>query len=118
MSKPRSQRWPSHSADCSAFRDRYRGRVAELEADELLVLLDELAALDNRLSRLGSFSGLALSTNITGEVERDADAAIEQGLVEAQNALRFFELEWLQVDDERAGHACREREPGSATATS
>ena len=88
--------------DCNAFRDRYRGRVAELEADELLALLDELAALDNRLSRLGSYSGLALSTNITGEVERDADAAIEQGLVEAQNALRFFELEWLHVDDERA----------------
>ena len=46
--------------DCSAFRDRYRGRVAELGADELLALLDELAALDNRLSRLGTYSGLAL----------------------------------------------------------
>ena len=27
---------------------------------------------------------------------------MEQGLVEAQNALRFFELEWLQVADARA----------------
>jgi oligoendopeptidase F len=89
-------------ADCAAFRDRYRGRVGGLDADELESVLAELSALDNRLSRLGSFSGLALSTNITGEAERDADAAIEQGLVEAQNALRFFELEWLQVDDDRA----------------
>jgi oligoendopeptidase F len=88
--------------DCSTFRDRYRGRVAELDAAALALVLDELAALDNRLSRLGSFSGLALSTNITGEAERDADAAIEQGLVEAQNALRFFELEWLHIDDDRA----------------
>jgi oligoendopeptidase F len=89
-------------ADSTAFRDRYRGRVGSFEAAELASVLAELSALDNRLSRLGSYSGLALSTNITGEAERDADAAIEQGLVEAQNALRFFELEWLQVDDERA----------------
>ena len=77
-------------------------------------MLGELSALDNRLSRLGSFSGLALSTNITGEAERDADAAIEQGLVEAQNALRFFELEWLQVDDERARPARGQRAAGIA----
>jgi oligoendopeptidase F len=88
--------------DAAAFRDRYHGRVGSLEAAELASVLAELSALDNRLSRLGSFSGLALSTNINGEAERDADAAIEQGLVEAQNALRFFELEWLQVDDDRA----------------
>ena len=68
---------------------------SDLTADELGAALDELESLDNRLSRLGSYSGLALSTNITGEAERDADAAIEQGLVEAQNSLRFFELEWL-----------------------
>jgi oligoendopeptidase F len=89
-------------ADCAAFRERTRGRVVQLDAAELESVLGELAELDNRLSRLGSFSGLALSTNITGEAERDADAAMEQGLVEAQNALRFFELEWLQVDDARA----------------
>jgi oligoendopeptidase F len=89
-------------SECRTYHDRYHGRVAELTADELATSLDELESLDNRLSRLGSYSGLALSTNITGEAERDSDAAIEQGLVEAQNSLRFFELEWLAVDDAKA----------------
>jgi oligoendopeptidase F len=89
-------------ADSRAYGERYRGRVAELAAAELATALTELELIDNRLSRLASYSGLALSTNITGETERDADAAIEQGLVDAQNSLRFFELEWLGVDDARA----------------
>jgi oligoendopeptidase F len=89
-------------ADCKAWGERYRGRVAGLAGAELAGALTELESLDNRLSRLGSWSGLALSTNITGERERDADAAIEQGLVEAQNSLRFFDLEWLALDDETA----------------
>jgi oligoendopeptidase F len=89
-------------ADSRGYGERYRGRVAELAADELATALSELELIDNRLSRLASWSGLALSTNITGEAERDADAAIEQGLVDAQNSLRFFELEWLGVDDARA----------------
>jgi oligoendopeptidase F len=94
-------------ADSRSFGDRYRGRVAALDAAELASVLTELESLDNRLSRLGSYSGLALSTNITGEAERDADAAIEQGLVDAQNSLRFFELEWLAVDDARADELVR-----------
>ena len=89
-------------ADSKAWGERYRGRVASLSAGELAEALTALEALDNRLSRLGSWSGLALSTNITGEAERDADAAMEQGLVEAQNSLRFFELEWLALDDATA----------------
>jgi oligoendopeptidase F len=89
-------------ADAKAFAERWRGRVATLSAADLATALTDLEGLDNRLSRLGSWSGLALSTNITGESERDADAVMEQGLVEAQNHLRFFELEWLAVDDDAA----------------
>ena len=84
------------------FRERYRGRVAELEAPELATALEELASLDNRVSRLGSYSGLRLTTNVNGEDERDLNAAVEMALVEFQNLLRFFELEWIAVDDEHA----------------
>jgi oligoendopeptidase F len=85
-----------------AFRERYRGRVAELDATGLAEALSGLAELDNRLSRLGSYAGLRLSVNVSGEAERDLNAAVEQRMVEAQNALRFFELEWIALDDERA----------------
>jgi oligoendopeptidase F len=89
-------------ADAQSFRERYRGHVVELDAEGLAAALSALADLDNRLSRIGSYAGLALSINISGEAERDLNAAVEQGMVEAQNALRFFELEWLEVDDARA----------------
>src|SRR3979490_515454 len=81
------------------FRERYRGRVAELEAAELAVALEELASLDNPLSGPAPSAGLGLTVNINGEAERDLNAAVEMALVEAQNALRFFQLEWIAVDD-------------------
>src|SRR5207248_2471731 len=85
-----------------SFRERFRGRVAELDAAGLAEALAELADLDNRLSRLGSYAGLRLSVNVSGEHERDLNAAVEQRMVEAQNALRFFELEWIALEEERA----------------
>ncbi|HEY3614813.1 MAG TPA: M3 family oligoendopeptidase [Gaiellales bacterium] len=85
-----------------AFRERWRGRVATLPAGRLAEALDELATLDNSLSRLASYSGLRLTTNVNGEAERDLNAAVEMALVEIQNLLRFFELEWIGADDEHA----------------
>ena len=93
---------PSLLDTARAFRERYRGRVAELEAPELATALEELASLDNRVSRLGSYAGLRLTTNVNGEDERDLNAAVDMALVEFQNLLRFFELEWIAVDDEHA----------------
>ena len=85
-----------------AFRERWRGRVATLPAAELAQALDELATLDNSLSRLASYSGLRLTTNVNGESERDLNAAVEMALVEIQNLLRFFELEWIGAEEEHA----------------
>ena len=51
---------------------------------------------------LASYAGLRLTTNVNGEDERDLNAAVEIALVELQNLLRFFELEWIAVDDEHA----------------
>jgi oligoendopeptidase F len=85
-----------------AFRESFRGRVAELEAPALATALEQLAAIDNQLSRVGSYADLRLTTDVNGEDERDLNAAVEMALVEAQNLLRFFELEWIAVDDEHA----------------
>jgi oligoendopeptidase F len=88
--------------DARAFREQYRGRVGDLDAAELATLLAELSGLSNRLSRIGSYAGLRQSVEATGAEERDLSAAIDQGMVEAENALRFFELEWIELDDARA----------------
>src|SRR6478672_11215500 len=75
---------------------------ADLDAAGLAALLADLSALHNRLSRIGSYAGLRQSVAATGEEERDLSAAVDQGMVEAENALRFFELEWIELDDIRA----------------
>ena len=95
---PRALPWPHRRA-------RRRGLSPTRSA--------ELSALDNRLSRIASYAGLRLSVNVAGEDERDVNAAVDQGMVEAQNALRFFELEWI-VLDERCGRAAGRRSRGRA----
>jgi oligoendopeptidase F len=89
-------------AGCRDFRARYRGSVAGLDAAGLAEALAVLATLWNRLSRVGSYAGLRLSVDVTGEAERDLNAAVDQRMVEAQNLLRFFELEWIALDDAAA----------------
>ena len=93
---------PDLQESARAFRDRYRGRLAELDARELRDALDALSALDNRLSRLANYSALGLSVEISGERQRDLDAEVELALTGLVNDLRFFDLEWIALADAQA----------------
>ncbi|MCB0882036.1 MAG: M3 family oligoendopeptidase [Thermoleophilia bacterium] len=81
------------------FADAYRGRVAELDGPGMAAALAEMAAIDNALSRVGSYAHLRESVDVTDEENRDLTTAMDQGMVEAGNILRFFELEWLAMND-------------------
>jgi oligoendopeptidase F len=87
---------------CDAFADRYRGTVASFDAAALEAALAELATIDNALSRIGSYAGLRRSVDMNDDEARDLEAVVDQGYVAAGNALRFFELEWIAVDDDLA----------------
>lgn len=82
-----------------AFDARYRGGVADLDADGLAVALAELAAISNALHRVGSYVGLRRSVDVNDDEARDFETVVDQGMVRAQNALRFFDLEWIALDD-------------------
>jgi oligoendopeptidase F len=84
---------------CEAFAARRRGTVAAMDAGELAAALAELAAIDNALSRVGSYVGLRRSVDVNDDEARDLEAVADQGYVRAANALRFFELEWIALDD-------------------
>ena len=105
----RAPRFPRCSTTAARSASATAGASRELDAPELATALDELAALDNRLSRLASYAGLRLTVNVNGEAERDLNAAVEMALVEAQNALRFFQLEWIAVDDDARRARARRR---------
>lgn len=89
-------------ASAEAFDAQYRGRVAGLDATGLAEALAELARITNALHRVGSYVGLRRSVDVNDDEARDLETVVDQGMVRAQNALRFFELEWVALDDERA----------------
>lgn len=89
-------------AQARAFEHRYRGTLAAMTPAELATALGELAAIDNILSRVGSYAHLREATDVSNPENRDLSSAVDRGMVEAGNTLRFFDLEWLALPDDRA----------------
>ena len=52
------------------------------------------------LSRAGSYAHLREATDVTDPENRDLSAAVDRGMVDAGNALRFFDLEWLALPED------------------
>jgi oligoendopeptidase F len=84
------------------FESSRRGRMASVTPAELAEALAELGAIENELSRIASYAMLRKAVDVTSEENRDLGAAVDTAVVQAQNALRFFELEWLELADARA----------------
>lgn len=85
-----------------AFEARYRGALSGLDGPGLAEALAEMAVLDNELSRVSSYAHLRESVDVTNQENKDLSAAVDRGLVEAGNLLRFFDLEWIALPDEAA----------------
>jgi oligoendopeptidase F len=86
----------------TAFEQTWRGAMPDMTGPRLAEALLELGEIDNLLSRVHSYASLRKAVDVTDEENRDLSAAVEQGVVQVLNALRFFELEWLALEDERA----------------
>src|SRR4029453_16916632 len=86
-----------------AFAGTYRGRVAELDSAELAEAMRELGAIHDLAGRAGSYAMLSFSLDTT-DPERGAriQKASELGAA-IETQLLFFDLEWNDVPDERAG---------------
>jgi len=78
------------------------GKVAELDATALLALVKRLETLDCTLTKLGTFSFLNFTTQM-GNAEAGAlDQRIHELYSECGTETVFFELEWNQVDEQKA----------------
>ncbi|HEU0019963.1 MAG TPA: M3 family oligoendopeptidase [Thermoleophilaceae bacterium] len=84
------------------FAERYRGKVAELDAAGLAEALRTLEELSDKVGRAGSYAGLDFATD-TQDPARGAlmQEAQERGAA-LQTALLFFDLEWNELPDEQA----------------
>ncbi len=89
-------------AACEAFSLAYRGQVATMDGQALATALADLGRIENLLGRVGSYVGLRRAVDVNDLEARDLEAVVDQGMVRAGNLLRFFQLEWIALDDDRA----------------
>jgi oligoendopeptidase F len=86
-----------------AFAQKYKGRVAGLDAKGLHDALGEYEDIQELAGRIGSYSYLIWSTNTSnaeyGKLVQEANELSS----EVSQKLVFFDVEWLNVDDEKAG---------------
>jgi oligoendopeptidase F len=83
------------------FAERYRGALASIDSDGLREAMSEMAEIQDRIGRAGSYAQLWFSTN-TAEPARGALLQrVEERMTALSTRLLFFELEWAALDDER-----------------
>jgi oligoendopeptidase F len=85
-----------------AFAERYAGRVADLQPEELVAAMREIADLYELVGKAGSYASLRFSTN-TADPARGAllQKVSERGTA-IETKLLFFGLEWAALDDDVA----------------
>ncbi|TYP95560.1 oligoendopeptidase F [Fodinibius salinus] len=86
----------------NSFIDDYKGKIADLEAEELKEALEEYEQLLEITSKIGSYAHLIWSTDTNnaeyGKLMQEANELSS----EIHQKLVFFDVEWLDVDEERA----------------
>jgi oligoendopeptidase F len=89
-------------AAATRFAEKYRGRVAALEAPALAAAVDELEALLEPPGRAGAYAGLRFAA----DTATPANGALLQRVQERgstiRNAVLFFQLEWVALGEPRA----------------
>lgn len=86
----------------ATIADTYRGRIAQLGSDELIVLMRELAAVREAVLRASTFAELRFATD-TADTSRGALMQhVEEASTEVDARILFFELEWSALSDQRA----------------
>ena len=89
--------------EARALTAEVKGSVAKLDATGLRAVLDRLAAIHEDAGRAGNYAHLRFATDTTDA----ARGALVQRVSEQSAALSaelvWFELEWVAVDDDRAG---------------
>jgi len=84
------------------FAERHEGKVAELDGPGLKAAMERLAEISDLVGRAASYAQLRFSA----DTQDPAVGALMQSVRERATALNtkllFFELEWVELDDERA----------------
>jgi oligoendopeptidase F len=78
-----------------------RGTIAGLDADGLATFMLELADLNDKIGRAGSYAGLAFSVDTADPACGALMQRVEERSTTLSTRILFFELEWAEVPDTR-----------------
>ncbi|MBO6576226.1 MAG: M3 family oligoendopeptidase [Rhodothermales bacterium] len=86
------------------FEEQYRGTVAELDAAALAAAMSDLGAIQDMVGRAYTYAYLAWSTDTADEKTGAQLQAVREAYTGIAKRILFFDLEWAEVDDEKAGY--------------
>src|SRR3954470_96428 len=84
------------------FAAKYRGKVATLDAEEMVDALIEQEAIADASGRIGSFAFLNYATDTADPKLGALVQKITEAGSQLSQKLLFFDLEWKEVPDEQA----------------
>lgn len=90
-------------AQAASFKDRYWGKVSGLDAAQLHAAMVQYEKILERLGKAESFSHLWFVTDTRDPERGKLLQSVREHEAQLRSQLLFFELEWVQVPDERAG---------------
>jgi len=97
-------------AEAEGFALRYRGKIATIKPGDLLAALKQLEQIEDSLSRVANYSSLLYSADSARPEYQDLEQRVEQRITEIRNLLLFFELEWLELEEQAAERHLSARE--------
>ena len=89
-------------AAAAAFRERYRGKLAELTAAELEEAVTELERIDSVATRVETYARLRQAADSTDQARGALVQKVREQNTQIETALLFFDLEWSALDDDLA----------------
>ncbi|MDX6581038.1 MAG: oligoendopeptidase [Solirubrobacterales bacterium] len=84
------------------FAERYRGALAEIDAGGMAEAMRELEAISDLVGRAGTYASLAFSVDTIAPEVGSLMQRVRERSATLQTTLLFFDLEWNDLDDERA----------------
>ena len=90
------------AAGATTFRERYRGRLGELSAQELSDAVAEAERLRSIATRVETYARLRLAADSSDQSRGALVQKVREQNTQIETALLFFDLEWAGLDDEVA----------------
>ncbi|RIL00324.1 MAG: oligoendopeptidase [Proteobacteria bacterium] len=88
--------------EAARFAERHRGRIASMGAAELAQAVDALESLQEPAYRAAAYAQLLFAADTSAPRHGALLQRVQERGSEVRNALVFFELEWVAIDDARA----------------